>query len=138
MAVPKTEWRWFGHAGHYICADNCLFHLCTLVGEYLVSTIGELVPESEAREILAKSRNIVLEGIGDARKRDWLRKVGFAEIGGRLYETMVFLAGKPCDTPKCGCGLPTISGENLDFAGYNSAKDAADGHYAMCEKWAEK
>jgi len=40
-AVPKSEWEWFGQAGHHICSDRCRFHLHTHVGGFCVSTVGE-------------------------------------------------------------------------------------------------
>lgn len=135
--IPKSEWKWFGTPGHLIVAQYCRFHLCTQVGKYLVSTVGEYVPPDGVREILAKSRGIVLEGRGDARESDWVRKVGYEEIGcGRTYETMVFEAGGPCERPGCDCGLPEISGSETDFRGYSVRGDATTGHYEMCEKWA--
>jgi hypothetical protein len=61
--------------------------------------------------------------------------VGF----GRKFETMVFLAGKPCDDPKCGCGMPKPDDwENKDFAGYMTAGEAQAGHLAMCKKWSKE
>ena len=48
---------------------------------------------------------------------------------------MVFRAGKPCVEKHCGCGLPAISGGELDFAGYNTAGDATKGHYRLVAKW---
>jgi hypothetical protein len=68
----------------------------------------------------------------------WLKKNWPGEeIGvGRKYETMVFRAGKPCDAVGCGCGLPQIDGTELDFSGYTNAKDATEGHMALCAKWA--
>lgn len=43
MTVPVSEWRWFGEHGHYILGRWCRFHLCTQIGDYLVSTVGKLV-----------------------------------------------------------------------------------------------
>ncbi len=31
------------HAGHWCMRDKCLFHLNTYVGEYIVSTVGDVV-----------------------------------------------------------------------------------------------
>lgn len=131
------EWRWFGQAAHLIVGQDCRFHLATQVGPWLVSTVGEYLPDSRVRDILAESRGKPLVGRGDARRADWMEKFGYEEIGcDRLYETMVFRAGKPCERDDCGCGLPDIDGQELDFDGYNDAGSAARGHYAMCEKWA--
>lgn len=136
-AIPSSDWKWYGKSGHFICGEDCRFHLCTLVGEFLVSTVGEYLPDSSVRDILASSRGTPLEGKGDNRRADWMRKFGYEDIGYDCkYETMVFRAGPAC---KCGCEQPTLaSGHDLDFTAYNKAGDAARGHYAMCEKWAAK
>lgn len=108
----------------------------TYVGGYIVSTVGEYVPDSAVREIGAKARGVTLEGKGDAREADWMEKMGFEEIGcDRLYETMVFKAAKSKDP--C-CPFRMVSGSELDFAGYNTAKDAYRGHLRLCKKWAGK
>lgn len=101
--------KWFGKAGHFICADRCLFHLTTTVcdGAFLVSTVGEYYP---------------------LRAGDTPQEIGCD----RMYETMVFRAGAECP---CGCGQPQIDGMELDMHGYNDAKSATEGHMAMCEKW---
>ena len=99
----RKPWVWMPHAGHFILRHRCQFHMNTCVGEHLVSTVGELVMDSHAREALAISRGVVLEGVGDARERDYMRKIGFEDIGlGTKYETMVF-PSKPNTDPKYGC-----------------------------------
>jgi hypothetical protein len=136
--IPECEWRWFGSAGHLIVAAWCRFHLCTQIGDVLVSTVGEYFPEDQVREINAISRGVTLEGRGDERRADYIRKIGFEEIGyGRIYETMVFrTTGDVCHESGCGCGLPTIIPSELDFEGYNTAGAATLGHMALCRKWA--
>ena len=137
--IAKDEWKWFGHPGHLIVARECQFHLCTYVGKYLISTVGEWMPGESVREVFAKHRGVKLTGIGDARYTDYLKKVGFEDVGaGRKYETMVFKAGEVCQEPGCDCGLPSIDSYELDAEGYNDAGSATRGHYAMCEKWANK
>jgi hypothetical protein len=131
--VAPADWKWFGNAGHFICGSQCRFHLTTLVGAYLVSTVGQYLPDSSTREILAQCRGIELKGRGDAREADWMEKAGFEEIGcGRKFETMVFKALKPCDSADCGCGLPEINGTELEFRGYNDARAATAGHMELC------
>jgi hypothetical protein len=118
-------------------AQDCRFHLATLVGKYLVSTVGEYLPDEGGREIHAQSKGIVLTGRGDERRYDFLKRVGFVEVGcDRKYETMVFRAGETCARPGCNCGLPEIDGSEVDFAGYNVAGDAAAGHLRLCRKYA--
>lgn len=139
MTIDRSVWQWFGNAGHFICAYECRFHLTTQVGAWLVSTVGQYLPDSQVREIAARTRGVVLEGRGDAREYDYLRKLGYDDIGhGRKFETMVFRAGEPCSELECACGLPKIDGQELDVEGYNDAGAATRGHYAMCEKWAAR
>jgi hypothetical protein len=122
--MSERGWEWFGHAGHFICGRWCRFHLCTKAGLWLVSTVGQYVhPRHSAGSERAES--------------EWLRRnPNGEEIGaGRFYETMVFRAGEPCRARGCGCGLPEISGSEVDMAGYLTAAAAAKGHVAMCQKW---
>ena len=44
MMTSPTDWEWFGLSGHFIYAYRCRFHLCTKVGPWLVSTVGQYVP----------------------------------------------------------------------------------------------
>lgn len=136
--IPKSDWKWFGSAAHLIVGNECRFHLATQVGPWLVSTVGEWVPDESVREIFARSNGVTLEGIGDARLADYMRKVGFKEIGyERTYETMVFRLGPKPEECSCGCGLPKPAEyAELDTNGYNDAKSATAGHLAMCETWA--
>lgn len=138
---PRDEWEWFGTAAHLIVGQDCRFHLATVIGSYLVSTVGEWLPDESSREIMAKSRGHVLEGRGDARRADFMNKVGFAEIGaGRLYETMVFpVSNERCTVADCDCGMPQVADfGDLESDAYNLRGDATRGHYAMCERWARK
>ena len=142
--MNESNWKWYGHAAHFICADKCRFHLTTKVCKYLVSTVGELWPERGSREIhaeihdpkwMAKNKHLK----GDYFDHAYMKRFGFEDIGlDRKYETMVFEAGKPCSDKTCGCGLPQISGSELDFYSYNNAGDAAKGHHKLCRKWSKK
>jgi len=113
--------------------------MTTEVGGYLVSTVGEYFPSESTREILATSRGVVLEGRGGARDADYMKKIGFEEIGlGRKYETMVFKSGPPCSKPKCNCGLPCPEDYcELHSEGYNWPGDAREGHMKICQQVAE-
>lgn len=119
MMVDPSEWKWFGNAGHLICGQWCRFHMATQVGPWLVSTVGEYVHPSHSSGAEFLKDHPLGEEIG------W----------DRLFETMVFRAGEPC-AGSCGCGIPGISGEEVDMEGYNDRKSATDGHMAMCKKWA--
>ncbi len=136
----RAEWEWFGSAGHLIVSQDCRFHLCTKVGPWLISTVGEWLPDSGSWHIYAETRGIEIEGRGDARRADFLNKVGYIEIGaGRKYETMVFpLTEDRCTTEDCACFMPVVrEWSELDTDGYNLRGDAHQGHLAMCEKWAQ-
>lgn len=142
--VKIKDWQWFGHAGHLCVGQWCRFHLCTKVGGFLVSTVGEYWPERGVREIHAevhdpKWLNDNRHLKGDTFNSAYMKRFGFEEIGcGRKYETMVFPAGVPCSSLECGCGLPEIGGSEEDVNGYNDAKAATQGHYEMCKKWSAK
>jgi hypothetical protein len=140
--VPPEEWKWFGNVGHFICGHMCRFHLCTLVGEYLVSTVGEFWPERNVREIHAKINDIAWLSThrdlrGDAFDHAYMRRFGYEEVGyQRKYETMVFNAGEPCSAEGCGCGLPALKdGMELDFLPANDAKTATENHMQLCKKY---
>jgi hypothetical protein len=134
--MRKEDWVWMPHPGHFICARDCRFHLNTYVGGYIVSTLGEYLPDESVREIIAESRGIKLKGLGDYRRADFLKKHGYEKIGAdRLYETMVFKAKK--SKVKC-CPYEMASGSDVDFEGYNTATDAFKGHIEMCKKWARR
>lgn len=133
--MNREDWIWMPHPAHFICSFDCRFHLATFVGEYIVSTVGEYFPDSPLREIFAKQRNVVLKGIGDERKYDYLNRVGFEEIGyKRKYETMVFKCS--IQDEEC-CPYRIDATEQLDFDAYNSPGEATRGHMEMCLKWSD-
>ena len=133
--MKRDKWIWMPHAGHFICGSDCRFHLNTYVGKYIVSTVGELLPDSGSREIYAKSKGIILEGIGDSRRYDFIRKHGFVEVGcDRLFETMVFKAIKTKDV----CCPYKIKPLELDMEGYVTRAEAMTGHYKLCAKWSKR
>ena len=134
--TSKAEWTWMPHAGHFICGSDCRFHLNTCVGHYIVSTVGEYLPDEGVREILAENRGVKIEGRGDYRRADYMKKIGFEEIGlNRKYETMVFPAKY---VPGECCDYSPADFSELDMNGYNDAAEAYKGHLAMCEKWSQK
>ncbi len=141
-AVSKDKWIWMPHPAHFCMAYDCQFFMATKVGKYIISTVGELFPDAPIREIYAQSRGIALEGKGDARRYDYMKKIGFEDIGfGRKYETMVFKAVKSETKGKhaCACCPYQIeSGSNIDGLNYNDSGSAYKGHLTMCAKWSKK
>lgn len=109
--IPEAEWVWQGHAGHYICADRCLFRMATRVGGVLVSTVGDM----------------------------YMNKTDPAPspIGAgpdALFETMVFSV----DGAPLACGCAQHDGCDIVCRRYATAADAQAGHMAMCREWAAK
>ena len=136
--TEKAKWIWMPHPAHFICARDCKFHLATNVGNHIVSTVGEYLPDAPVREIYAQSRGFVLEGKGDARLADYIKKLGYEEIGyQRKYETMVFTSGPSTVTDsewQC-CPWVVADYSELDVRGYNTASAAYNGHLELCDKW---
>lgn len=129
------------HAGHFICGQWCRFRLNTWVGKYIVSTVGEYLPDAGVREVFAECRKVKLEGKGDARLADYMKKIGYEELhyGGYLYETMVFRAVKAPEGDKDACcPYRQDSGENVDSDTYKTAAEAYLGHQRLCEKWSKE
>jgi hypothetical protein len=144
MSTPCEKWEWFGNAGHFICGHMCRFHLCTKVGKYLVSTVGQMWPSRSSRECHAEVYDPAWLAKNGAKKGDdfdnaYMQRFGYETVGcDRTFETMIFKAGERCSLIECNCGMPTISGSELDFAGYMTAGEATKGHMAMCKKWSAK
>lgn len=141
--IQESEWKWFGNAGHLIVGHMCRFHLCTAIGEHMISTVGEYWPDRVCREIHARIHDEAwLEANGhlkgDRFDHAYMERFGFEEIGcDRKYETMVFkTTGEVCISEDCNCGMPKVNFSEQDFDSYNAAGDATRGHLAMCEKWA--
>ncbi len=140
MGLKREDWVWMPHPAHLIVGNECRFRLATYVGGYIVSTVGEWLPGESVREIMAQSRGITLEGIGDAREYDFMRKIGFMEIGlDRTYETMVFPAKTRSDVSRRCCPWECVHDKGeVDFDGYQDAVNAYRGHMIRCEKWSKE
>ena len=117
--IPASDWKWFGSPLHFCCADRCLWHLGTQVGEYVISSVGFMRPMPIKTE-------------SDLRRAERIGADG-------LYEVFVFKAGPP---HKCGC--PTIDGLEIEARRFGFNDDIPwDGHAEadachreMCEKYA--
>ena len=113
----------------------------TYVNGYIVSTVGEYVPDSGVRRIYRESRGMSGNELrGDAEEHDFIKQTadkdfkGYGEeIGvGRKYETMVFPARK--SDKKC-CPYEMSSFSEIDSNGYNTAEDAYKGHMKFVKKY---
>jgi len=145
--MKKEQWVWMGHPAHFICARDCRFHLATYVGNYIVSTVGELwqdkvVRESHARvhdpEWLRKNSHL----LGDYFDAAYFKRFGYGELhsGGWTYETMVFRAAKvKGKEPKdmC-CPWRIIVNKSTQEEVYKSSDVAYRGHMKLCKKWAKQ
>ena len=132
--MGKADWVWMPHPGHFICGHYCRFVLNTFVNGHIISTVGEYWPPETSRESWAEIKGITLKGIGDARDADYLKKLGYMDIGAdRKYETMVFEAQK--ENEKTCCPFRIKNSSSIDFNGYNTSEDAYKGHLEMCEKY---
>ena len=105
------DWKWYGNAGHFCGSSECHFHMCTEVGGYLVSTVGEYQPYPKQPK----------QTIGAGSKD--------------FYETYVFK--RTDERCACGCGLPEISLAEIEGIRWETPKDANEGHLAMCKKYSE-
>ena len=123
MRIPESKWLWFPFPGHLIVGNWCRFHLCTQIGEYLISTVGRYVHPRHSKGSEIAEANYLRENPNG-------EEIGF----GRHYETMVFkVTGKICTAPGCGCAMPEIDGAECGFDGYENPQAALIGHRKMCE-----
>lgn len=125
-SIPISEWEWFGHPGHWILGYRCQFHLLTVVGDKMISTVGEYVPSDFAK-------------YGLLGETEWLQKNWPGEKVNLddYYETMVFSVTGRCEDNSCGsCRSPQYVGKCLKKDGYQTRKAAQDGHIKMCMKYA--
>lgn len=128
--MTKDKWIWIPHAGHLCIGHLCRFKLNTYVGKYIVSTVGEYIPDNEVIDIIKPEFKHLR---GDEKEHAFIRKYQAEEIGcDRKFETMVFEARK--SKHKC-CPYEIMVEKEVDMNGYNSAEDAYNGHLKMCKKW---
>lgn len=130
--MTKDKWIWMPHAGHFILGHKCRFKLNTYVGKYIISTVGEYIPDNELIDIIAPEFKHLQ---GDEKEYAYIEKYECETVGcDRKYETMVFKAKKS----KCKCCPYTIIvSKQVDFQGYNDPKRAYQGHLNLCNKWSK-
>lgn len=111
MAAGNVTRVELGHAGHFICADRCLFRRHTQAGNFRVSTVGDFYPANDkGRESLSAVR-------------------------GTYFETMVFrTVNRPGGQENCGC-RKLVDLKTVDFTRYRTAGEAQKGHEAFVEKY---
>ncbi len=105
-----------GCAGHFICADDCRFRRHTQVGNYRVSTVGDLYYKSE---------------------RDKRQTVGAGAM--QFFETMVFRTTGKLVSGNDGCGCMDVeSVSELECVRYATAGEAQAGHERIVRKYSKK
>ena len=120
MSFPNLPYTiQHGHAQHFICSKDCLFHLAT--------------------EVIGKNRRVVISTIGDCYLPKDVSGIDTnkpQEIGcGRTFETFVF----KCSIKRQKCGCPVIKDWcEIEGIGANSAQEASLNHNNMVESWLEK
>jgi len=117
---------------------DCRFHLATCVGDgkFIISTVGEYLPDGHLREQIAASRGIELQGKGNYRRADYLNQVGWEEVAcGRKYETYVFRAQKQTNPEGLCCPYEVANHIELEGTGYNDPAEAYRGHMKLCKDW---
>lgn len=108
--IPVDQWVWYGRPAHFISARWCNFRLATLVGKYIVSSVGDY----------RKDEYFAVQSV-----------IGHE----RYYETMVFTAGGVCD---CGCGERRIDpASEIEMLPAQTDAECHANHMALCRKYAE-
>lgn len=134
--VKVKKELWMPHPGHFICGNDCRFRLNTYVNGYIVSTVGELWPDSRVRQIKAECAGKKIVGMGDQWDANYFKEFGFDTVGyDRKYETMVFEAVRSKENKCCPY---KITGSELDFLGYNDPVEAVKGHMKLLKKYRNK
>lgn len=110
--IPREKWKWQGMPGHFINAHDCVFHLCTIVGNVVISTLGEYYPHGVSQKKLP---------IGLDREQ--------------YFESAVF----GCEGMKeCGCCANIDYHDQRVQRYYKTGSEATKGHMELCKKWAKK
>jgi hypothetical protein len=104
--APRSEWKWYGYACHFIGGKKCAYHLTTRVGAFLVSTVGDYRPQAQRERL----------GAGED---SW-------------FETFVF----KCDGEADSGDPIIADWSEIDSERYALSIDAERGHYRYCEKYA--
>lgn len=106
--IPESEWQWQGYAGHFCMAHACLFHLTTVVGNVMISSVGHLV-----------TKNV-----------DEFEPEALGAEKGSFYETYVFSG---LDKHKCGCYKPAI-GLEAEGRRFKEHTDCEVFHMECCQR----
>lgn len=108
--IPKSEWVWYGFAGHFRGGSRCVFHMSTRIGDFLVSTVGAYYPD----------------GLDEP-------PVTLGLLEDSYFETMIF----PCNGED-EYGNPNVT-DRLEhyMERYKESLEAEKGHRGICERVAK-
>lgn len=57
MKYPMKTWEWKGMALHLCVANDCRFHMGTIIGPYKISTVGAWYPSGNKMEEIGFGRD---------------------------------------------------------------------------------
>lgn len=106
--IRRKSWIWLPHPAHFVGAFRCDFRLATVVGDFIISTVGEYRFSADKK----------------------ISKIG----PDRFYETMVFFK-KDYNLENCGCYKFEIDGDCIELDGYDKCDEAMSGHNKICRKY---
>lgn len=123
-AVPISKWIWLGYPQHFCAAKDCRFHMATIVGKYVISTVGDYHPP-----------RVVQGDEGPDRMQPTEKPETIGAGPDSFYETFVFR----CDgLGQCGCCAAITSMDVLDGPRTATAVEAQKCHMEMCRKYARR
>ena len=119
------EYQSWDRPSHFISAPDCQFGHTTLVGKYVISSVGEMPLHNSFRDL------------GTSLSPDGK----FMYIGnGRIYETMVFeWSGELCQEEKCNCGKAMIkNGREFAMRGAMTREQCLENHDELIEVFSHR
>lgn len=108
--IDPSKWVWFGYPQHFIGAAKCRFHLATLIGNRLVSTVG------------------------DCRNTDKDEPGAIGSGPDEFFETYVFKSSPSDRRDSCGCCAAITSYSELDGRRCKTAVEATAMHSEFCAR----
>lgn len=109
MEIKRKDWKWLGYAGHFCQCYKCKFSLATEIGDFLVSTIGDMHND------FYDDDPITIGGEGS------------------FYETMVFSLKDEYYHDDSGCRVPDYC-DCIQSEYYMDSVHAREGHMKICKQ----
>lgn len=102
-----SKWKWYGYPCHFVGGKNCIYHLATKVGEFLISTIGDYYIEDNRQTL-----------------RSWEKS---------FYETCIFV----CSGEDKNGNPIIEDWTEIDGRSYETSVEAENEHYEFCKKYSK-